>query len=721
MIISRKAKEAVKTALAITIAYGIALSMNWDKPLWAGFAVVFVSLATVGQSFNKAAMRMFGTLAASVAAFTIIALFPQERWLFMLFLSMYIGFCTYMMGGAKQQYFWNVCGFVCLIICMDAGPNSVNAFEIAVLRTQETGLGILVYSLVAILLWPTSSFNDFTAAASSLASSHHQLYLSYFSLMKGEGDQQEAQTLKAQVLQGQTRLDQLLDAAETDTYEVWELRRQWRLYQGYAGKLTETLECWRESFAEIEALDMHCLLPNLDTFNDELQSRFTQIERMLANQEPDQQPASMDLDLDRDKLQALSDFQRAALIVTRARLQDLERLSRFQFVIISDIKGYKNEISLPETIPAPRVGFMLDMDRLIAGGRVILTLWLAYLAVIYIDSLPGGSGVVTMAGPMAMMLATTPQLSVTLLFKPAAASTLFASLLYIFVMPQLSSFLGLGPLIFAVTFAICYLFAAPKQVLGRALGMAMFISIASISNHQSYSFMVVANTALMFPVVFLILAITAYFPFSARPEKAFLRLLGRYFRSCEYLISLMSSDNQSSLSRLSILRKDFHLHEISTLPTKLGAWTSFMDTKILPGTSAPQVQALVSSLQGLSPRIQELIEERNTQQAQLLVQELLIDLQSWCLKVQKTFHRLAVEPGSGTEETFRAGLAHIMAHMETRIKETLDKAEEGQLSSQDGENFYRLLGAFRGVSEAIINYTRSAGAIDWSQWHEERF
>jgi uncharacterized membrane protein YccC len=45
MIISRKAKEAIKTALAMTIAYGIALSMNWDKPLWAGFAVAFVSLA----------------------------------------------------------------------------------------------------------------------------------------------------------------------------------------------------------------------------------------------------------------------------------------------------------------------------------------------------------------------------------------------------------------------------------------------------------------------------------------------------------------------------------------------------------------------------------------------------------------------------------------------------------------------------------------------------
>ena len=41
--------EAFKTALAMTIVYGIALSMDWDRPHWAGFAMAFVSLATMGD------------------------------------------------------------------------------------------------------------------------------------------------------------------------------------------------------------------------------------------------------------------------------------------------------------------------------------------------------------------------------------------------------------------------------------------------------------------------------------------------------------------------------------------------------------------------------------------------------------------------------------------------------------------------------------------------
>jgi uncharacterized membrane protein YccC len=63
----------------MTMAYGIALSMDWGRPDWAAVAVAFVSLATLGQSLNKGAKRMLGTLVAGAVALTLIARFPQER------------------------------------------------------------------------------------------------------------------------------------------------------------------------------------------------------------------------------------------------------------------------------------------------------------------------------------------------------------------------------------------------------------------------------------------------------------------------------------------------------------------------------------------------------------------------------------------------------------------------------------------------------------------
>jgi uncharacterized membrane protein YccC len=721
LTLSTRSKEAIKTALAMTIAYGIALSMDWDKPYWAGFAVAFTSLATVGQSFNKAALRMLGTLVTTVVALIFIALFAQDRWLFMLFLSVYVGFCTYMMAGKKHRYFWHVCGFVCAIICMDAGPNSIKAFEIAILRAQETGLGILVYSLVSILLWPISSRADFEAAACKLASTQKQLYRSYLDLMSGEGNAGEAQALRAQEVQEQARFGQLLDAAETDTYEIWELRRQWGRYRSQAAELTETMERWRESFAEVKALDLSRLLPNLIPFGAELDERLAQIGRLLANQPPERQPVAMDLALDKAEARALSHFHKAALAVTRSRLQYLEVLTRSLFDSLSDIKSFGQLVSEVDTAPPPRGGFVLDPDRMAGAVRVILILWLAFLSLIYLNDIPGGTGFVSMATAFGMAMATMPQASVSLLFVPATVSVLFAGLVHIFVMPQLSSFIGLGLLIFAVTFGICYLFSAPRQMLGRALGLAMFVVIASISNEQTYSFLKVANTALMFVLLFVLLAITAHVPFYLRPERVFLRLLGRFFRSCDYLMSTMHRDPQREMTRLDRWRKAFHVREVSTLPRKLGTWAPSIDKKALSGTSPQQVQAVVTSLQGLTYRMQELLEERGNPQAQFLVQELQEDVRAWRLRVQETFQRLSENPATGDRETFRTKLDGILDHLEERIKGALDKAPEGQFSDRDGENFYRLLGAYRGVSEALINYVGSTDTIDWTQWEEARF
>jgi uncharacterized membrane protein YccC len=721
MSLSIRSKEAIKTGLAMTIAYGVALSMGWEKPYWAGFAVAFISLATAGQSLNKGALRMLGTLATTVVALGLIALFAQDRWLFMLFLSAYIGFCTYMMGGAKHQYFWHVCGFVCVVICMDAGPNSINAFEIAVLRAQETGLGILVYSLVSILIWPITSRADFEAAAGKLASTQKQLYRSYLDLISGQRETGEAQALRAQEVQEQTRFGQLLDAAETDTYEVWEVRQQWRLYQAHVAEMTETMNRWRVSFAEVKTLDLTRLLPNLAAFGAELDERLAQIVRMLANQAPERHPVAMDLALDTAEVAALSHFHKAALAVTRSRLHHLERLTRSLFGNLRDIKGFGQPISEAGTAPRPRGGFVPDPDRMAGAFRAILNMWLAYLGLIYLNDIPGGTGFVTMTTAIGMAIATMPQIPVSLLFLPAGLSVLFAGLVHILVMPQLSSFNGLGLLIFAVTFAICYLFAAPRQVLGRALGLAMFVTIASISNEQVYSFLKVANTAVMFALFFLILTITAHVPFSLRPERAFLRLLGRFFHSCEYLISTMRWNPLEKVGRLDRWREAFHIREVSMLPRKLETWSPHIDTEALPGTSPSQIQAVVTSMQGLTYRIQELLQERGNSQAQFLVQALQADVRTWRLRVQETFRGLAENPAVREREAFRSRLDEIMDHLEERIKVTLDKAGEGQLRVQDGENFYRLLGAYRGLSEALVNYAGSVDTIDWAQWKEERF
>jgi uncharacterized membrane protein YccC len=721
MTLSTKAKESIKTALAMVIAYGIALAMNWDKPMWAGIAVAFTSLATIGQSVNKAALRMAGTVIAAVVALIFISLFAQDRWLSMAVLSMWVGFCTYMMGGAKHQYFWQVCGFVCAIIVIEAGPDSVNAFTLAVLRTEETGLGILVYSIVAILLCPSTSRVGFAAAAKDLAAVQHQLYGSYMGLMRGRVDAEPAQPLMDQAIQRQARFAQLLDAAETENYQVREQRELWRRFQRQATELTNAVERWHESIPDLQSLDLHRLLPGLADLDDELDRRLTQIERMLDGQAPEHYPSAAKFDLDQTRARELSHFHKAALAVAADRLRQIETMTGSLFENVRALKGFADDEPVSLEARPSMQGFVPDPERLAAAVQAMSTLWFAYLLYIFVDGLPGGHAIVIFAAPLGMIMASMPQLSVTVLVKPVLVSSILASVLYIFVMPQLSRFADLGLLLFLFTFTICYLYADPRQLLGRAFGLVLFLAIAGISNTQSYNFLVIPSTVLPFLMIFLLLALTAHIPFSPRPESVIVRLLGRFFRSYEFLISIPGSDRSHPLNRMDAFRHAFHTREIATLPAKIGSWTPHLESDVLADTTPEQVQALVSTLQALTYRMQESLAERSGYQAPVLADELRSDVLAWRDGVKKLLLRLSRVDLLPENEELGTRLARSMELLQDRIEASLDGMSESQLSDREAEQFYRLLGSYRGLSEALIDYAGCAGAIDWDRWREEKF
>jgi dipeptidyl aminopeptidase/acylaminoacyl peptidase len=48
-------------------------------------------------------------------------------------------------------------------------------------------------------------------------------------------------------------------------------------------------------------------------------------------------------------------------------------------------------------------------------------------------------------------------------------------------------------------------------------------------------------------------------------------------------------------------------------------------------------------------------------------------------------------------------------------------AAGGQVTEEEGESFYRVLGSYRGVSEAALAYAGAAADTDWTHWQEEKF
>lgn len=719
MTLSTKAKEAFKTALAMTTAYGIALGMGWDKPMWAGFAVAMISLSTAGQSLNKGALRMLGTLVAVVAALTMLALFAQDRWLFVLVLSLYVGLCTYIMIASRHQYFWFVSAFVCMIITLESGGQSQQAFDIAILRAQETGLGILVYSLISALLWPQNSRAALGDVTAKLVATQTKLFRAYQDQMLTGEAASDSNALRQQEVQLIGEFEQTLSGARTDTYEVWEMRNRWRRYQQQTAALMEALEHWRESFPELQTLKLEALLPDVATLCSGIAQRLEQVERMLAGQAPDPVPDLLPVKIDNSAAATLNHFEKAALMIAREQLGRLQKASLSLFESMSDIRGYASSESGPVSGEQVEQGFVLDVDRLQAALRVMVTLWVGFLVWVYLDP-PGHTLFVFMTAQFAL-LAANSGVNVAVLFRPFVYGILVSAVLYVFVLPQLSGYAQLGTLIFSVTFATWYIFSKPAQGLMRIVMIVAFMVLMSIQNQQTYSFASFANSAAMLLLACALAIAVSYLPPSSRPEKAFVRLLKRFFRHSEFLMSRMRLDWDRSSGWTGQWKLALYSSDILLLPAKLERLGKKIDHAALPGTSPAQIEALVTALQALALRMRELSETRGCPQSDLLLKELLADVRAWRLAIESIFKQWSVSPADRPEGDLGERLAGKLASLEQRIGATLNLPEAAALKDEDYVNFYRVLGSYRGLSEALVGYARQAERIEWAQWREARF
>jgi hypothetical protein len=720
-VLSDRVKTAVKTGLAVVLAYGVALSMDWEHAYWAAFTVAFCTLSTVGESLNKGLLRLSGTLVGGVAAITLIALFPQERWPFLIGMSIFTGFCTYMMFDTSRWYFWNLAGASLPLLALSGGSNPLNDFQTVLLRGEQTALGLVSYSLVWLLIWPTSTREVFEDAVRRLVSAHRQLASRYLAPTIGETPDASAEVLRRQNTQGLARLGGLLDGAEIDSYDVWETRQAWRGLMHQLSQLTSAFERWRQSLAEVRKFDFRRLLPDLPELAAELDHRFAEIGRMLEGHLPERGPTPVPLNPEDGAIASLSQFQRAALLVYRSNLQEVDKLTRDLFDIIADIRGFAPANVYPAYESAPLLSSALDPERLAGVARWFVGLWLAWVIALYLPDLPNTVEFIVLSNSLSMVLFLAPQVPIAAMFLPIAFGFAIGAAINVLVMPHLAGFASLAVVIFAAVFLISYLFSRPTQTAYKTAALALLVIVLDVTDEQSYNFLNIANLGLVFPLVFGVLAVATHFPVSFRPEHVFLRLLGRFFRACAYLAATLQWDPADPTTRWQRCRRVLHLGELARIPGKLAIWGSALPAAALGRSTTGQVQALIDSLQALTYRMQDLIEARATPQSQVLARELLFQVRAWRVGLQDIFRNLSRCPGAADYEDFRLRLDGMLERLEGQIEKAAAGADRVGISTRENENSFRLLGAFRGVSEALVNFARQAGGIDWARLREARF
>ena len=149
---------AAKTTLSALLALLVAFAFNLDEPKWSLLTVFIVAQPASGLVLAKSFHRLIGSVVGAAMALLLVALFAQERVLFIGALAVWLGFCTFAAKYARNfaAYGFVLAGYTAAVVGIPGALTPGNAFYIAVARLTEIGLGIIMTATVSHLLLPVS-------------------------------------------------------------------------------------------------------------------------------------------------------------------------------------------------------------------------------------------------------------------------------------------------------------------------------------------------------------------------------------------------------------------------------------------------------------------------------------------------------------------------------------------------------------------------------------
>ncbi|MBW2629090.1 MAG: FUSC family protein [Deltaproteobacteria bacterium] len=713
--LSANAKEAIKVGLAIVITYGLALRFAWMSPTWAAIAVAFISQPGEGQSLYKGMLRAVGTFVAFFWGLFLLALFPQDRWLLLIATSPVLGYFTYRMKG-QNDYLWFVAGFVTPMIIM-AGPSAPgHAFEFASYRTLETLIGIGVWALISTFIWPVTNLGTLKSATDKLLATQQKVLEGCHQAVIGNSPANPLPSLQSQEAQLVTQVGSLIDVVAAETYEVRGVRNSWKRLHTGALSFMQASNRLQFGARDLQQVAMQAVLPGLGEFFSELDARLAEAQSLLVGKPPARQCQQVSLEVTTNALDGLDHFQKAAVLAAKIELESLDTHTRSTVECFQEIKGHETPESNASVASARGkirgpLGFKpIDRDQLTAAVVVVISMWAGFRSWVYINP-PGHVSWFQFIPNLMLAVMRGPQMRFFPL-KGFAYAYLVGMAVYVFIMPQLSGFAELGLLLFAFSFITVYYFPHATP----AFFLAMF-TMFGISNQQTYDVASMMNMYLFTMGGILLVYALSYLVGSPRQEKTFLRMAARFFRSCEYLTSHWA-DPTSLLGRM---KEAYHRREVQTVPQKMALWGDQIDAKRFPKNSPEQVTKLVASLQVIAYRIEDLIQLRGAQQADLAVREIGDDMRQWREVVDAAFRQWSEVPEADPGHDLRERVSDRLAKLNDRIQQLVEHARPGEVGDAETRSFYQLLGTYRGLTEAGVAYAGVARKIDWAEWREERF
>jgi uncharacterized membrane protein YccC len=551
--------HGLKMGLSGVLALYLAELLRLQFPAFSLFAVIVLMIPRyVGSIALKSLMRMIGTLVGGALGVWLVSDYTSSPILFLSVISLVVAYSNYKLcqfGRSMSPYAYHLTGFTLITIASFGISDPENAWSIALNRTEETLLGVVVVLLIGGLFWPRYARPEFLKTVNDVIRESGMLTLSEISAWMAENpgcrDFRYAyktcteKLFALQALLTDSRREQPLLNARNAIFEkiITALRillqaivhlHQHRVESPEMIKLlekemTDVFLTAESVFAKLNAGSREQL--TVETLNAAIDRLVTRIDELY------QSGAFRVFQV--DEITALYGH-RDALSTLGITLTDLQ--SAFQQLV--DVR-----ISLqPQRLREERR--KIDPSWIIAGIKAGLAAAISLVVIEWLHP-PGGMIVPSAAWVVIVVTTTGTPMGDLRLFTALFRSAIYGALItfgMFFLAPAMSNYWVMNLVVFSVLFPTG--FASPKVGLPFWIGSVILLvsGIAGLNAQVAVDAKLIVDTYLGVMTGLTIGAVISRLVWPRLPQKLLHKKLVAYFAACEKILGEAPSGRIEELS-----------------------------------------------------------------------------------------------------------------------------------------------------------------------------
>ena len=698
---SAKAQFALKTALSLTLAFMLPMALGWPQPQTAAITVMLIAATgMVSESLQKGVLRLLGTVLGAIIGLTLIALFPQDRMLYLFSVSLAVAILLYLYNAYQGDSTLFMLAAVVTLMVFNGG-DADGAFMYGVNRTLLTAFGVLVYTLVASLLWPVKVEDNTLELAEGVSGAHREAFSHLVTAEAAEPKAMEALLKKNELFQSH------FVTVRRDEEQILSYRAEWDTIASSFEQLNELL---------VPALQTHSLegssyqkyIPNYEPVIENIKAMQGAIQGNWRKQWSGAPLETIGLTYNTEALEGETHLTVAA-VVARAdllvKLQDvLLNLWRTTNSLLHDQSGF----TTVNTFRGKPSFIWLDRENFKTAIRVFVSFWIATAVWIQFNP-PGGFTFVTLSTALVVLVSYTP-LAPKLLYILFTIGFLFAVPAYIFLLPQITHWMELGAFVFAYAFIGFYFFAGPLSIF-----FMLGLMTLGIQNTMNYNFNVILNLILLFYLVCTSLVVSVYFPFTSKPQLLYISFRRRFFKACGNIILASTGKAGPVNARLINLQ----LLNATALSGKMALWGARINPKDYPLNPPEKIAAFNMACAVLLEQLKILASQNTKFSQNALVGRVRTlasgeALASLCGELADLSRQGEI---AGSLDSINADFADI----QSRLSNFLGENYLQNYSGAELTEFYLYVNLQASILTGIVQCANTLQALDWEQLRGNKF